>query len=138
MSSGVCVAETLNNGSEDNSAYDIAVNGTDVYVASYTTMGIKTVAAYYKNRAVVPMDISDAGDDSFAYGIAYSDGTVHCVGMEYTGGDFIGKYWKNGKSADIGQPLSTAMDIAVSGKDVFIVGEKATGSTYVASCRQRR
>lgn len=103
-------------------ARGISVAGKDVYVAGSLNFQNET-AVCWKNGAVVTL--GDPLNVSYATSVTVSNNDVYVAGSE--SGDIVrrAKYWKNGVSTFLtnGSEFSSeAIDIAVSGKDVYCVG----------------
>jgi hypothetical protein len=107
-------------------ARGIFVAGKDVYVAGSLNFQNET-AVYWKNGVVVTL--GDPLNISYANSVAVSGKDVYVAGSE---GVIIGprangraRYWKNGVGMFLTNGLefgSEIVDIAVSGKDVYCVG----------------
>lgn len=103
-------------------ARGIFVAGKDVYVAGSLDFQDQT-AVYWKNGIAV--HLGDPINTSFANAIAVSGKNIHVVGSEGFKGGSRARYWKNGAGNDLtdgSEYSSEAVDIAVSGKDVYCVG----------------
>ena len=112
------VPVSLTDGSKEAWAEDIAVSGSNVYVAGSEWNGTRYIAKYWKNG--VPVSLTGG---TSATGIAVSGSDVYVSGGE--GG--VAKYWKNGTPISLitngGSNVVTANCIAVSGSDVYVAGQ---------------
>jgi hypothetical protein len=112
----------------------IYLAGNDVYVCGIASNGQHGVARYWKNgsRITLGKDI----DMSAALAIAVPGNDVHVAGWGgKRDGPFYAKYWKNGVEVpltDQSETNSFAIDIAISGSDVYIVGYVQKGVTSEA------
>ncbi|MCF0062569.1 hypothetical protein MUK70_01545 [Dyadobacter chenwenxiniae] len=103
-------------------ARGIFVAGNDVYIAGSLTRE-NDVAVYWKNGAVV--NLGDPGRTSHASSIAVSGKDVFVAGSENVNFYARARYWKNGVGTfltDGSEYGSVVKDIAVSGSDVYCVG----------------
>jgi hypothetical protein len=98
----------------------IAVDGTDVYAAGYTSGPVRI--RYWKNGNDI--DIPTAGE-TFANAIAISNNDVYIAGSENSGSITVAKYWKNGVAVTLGNGVthSQAHGIAIKGADVYVAGD---------------
>ena len=114
---------SLTNGNIRANANDIAISGSDVYVAGWENNGTKLEAKYWKNG--IPVTLAGG---SIATAIAVSGSDVYVAGYEYNDGTTfstsVAKYWKNGIPIVLtdGSQRVKANGIAVSGDDVYVVG----------------
>ncbi|MBE9461952.1 hypothetical protein IEE83_08665 [Dyadobacter sp. UP-52] len=100
----------------------IFVAGKDVYVAGSLAFQNET-AVYWKNGTVVTL--GDPLNTSYANSVAVAEKNVYVAGSEGFKGGSRARYWRNGAGAyltDGSEYSSEAVDIAVSGKDVYCVG----------------
>ena len=116
------VPVSLTDGSKHAYATDIAVSGSNVYVAGTEHNGSNiSVAKYWKNG--VPVSLTDGSKNASATGIALSGSDVYVLGVD--GG--VAKYWKNGTPISLiyigNSNLPSATGIAVSGSNVYVVGQ---------------
>jgi hypothetical protein len=106
----------------DSRARGIFVTGKDVYVAGSLNYQNET-AVYWKNGRAVAL--GDPLSVSHANSVAVYGTDVHIAGSEGTRIYARARYWKNGAGTfltDGSEFFSEAVDIAVSGKDVYCVG----------------
>ena len=106
----------------DSRARGIFVADKNVYVAGSLNFQNET-AVYWKNGTVVTL--GDPVNTSFATSVAVSGADVYVAGSE--SGEIVrrAKFWKNGVTTFLtnGSEFSSeAVDIAVSGNDVYCVG----------------
>jgi hypothetical protein len=107
-------------------ARGICVDGKDVYVAGSLNFQ-NTTAVYWKNGVVVTL--GNPLNTSYANSVTVSGKDIYVAGGEGVniGGTASGRarYWKNGVGTFLTNGLefdSEVVDIAVSGKDVYCVG----------------
>ncbi len=117
----------ITDGSNDASATDIAVSGSDVYVAGWEYIGNVYVAKYWKNGT--PVTLTNNG---FANAISVVGNDVYVAGWENTGNGSIAKYWVNGTPFNLtnGGNYAEATAIVVSGTDVYVAGREANNAKY--------
>lgn len=103
-------------------ARGIFVAGNDVYVAGSLNLQ-NEIAVYWKNGTVV--NLGDPLNTSFANSVAVFGKNIYVAGSEGFKGGSRARYWKNGVGnylTDGSEYSSEAVDIAVSVKDVYCVG----------------
>ena len=102
----------------------IALNGTDIYIAGSTSIGVTTVATVWKNGKA--MLYADAAQLSGATAIAVNAGNVYIAGFTTAvNGDVVAGYWKNGAPSMVAENTTYSTEanaIAVSGSDVYTAG----------------
>jgi hypothetical protein len=108
----------------------VAVSGSDVYVAGFTTNSDgKQAAVYWKNGTMVPLHDTATGNAQ-ANAIAVSGSSVYVAGWVNEGTRYA-TVWKNGPPTtlyDLG--FSEGLGVALSGSDVYVAGY------YVSSGKQ--
>lgn len=113
----------------DGGAKGIFVTENDVYVAGMASNGRNGVARYWKNGSRVTL--GKDSDISAAMAIVVAGNDVHVVGWGGNpDGNSYAKYWKNGVEyalTDHLEDYSIARDMAISGNDVYIVGDIQKG-----------
>ena len=114
----------LNDGTKWAVANSIAVAGSDVYVAGNETDGGIYVVKYWKNGMAVSLT---QGDNADATSITVVGGNVYVAGYDDFRSTDMAKYWKNGQEFALSDPKNSAfaMDIAVAGSDVYVVGSES-------------
>lgn len=127
------VATKLTDGTVGSEAEAITINGSDVYVAGYAANDIGSVSAvYWKNN--VPVYLTGVS----ALAITINGGDIYVAGssVNYTlsRGDLT-TYWKNTVATALPDPLpgfnnGFANGIAVSGNDVYMVGNDGKGEFW--------
>jgi len=115
-------------GATDSKAYDIALNGTDVYVVGYATGTFSSTksATYWKNGHLT--NLYYKSHTSQAYKVAVSNGSAYIGGT-----DGIAKYWKDGNIVEPAgsNPGGIGQTIAISGNSVYLGGSYAvSGNRY--------
>ena len=98
---------------------------TSIFVSNENVLaaGAAAGAKYWKNGSAVELTSNTA---SLANAIFAVGNDVYVAGYEINAnGTYLAKYWKNGLAISLtdGSKNAIAKGIAVSGKDVFIVGE---------------
>ena len=111
----------------------VAVAGTDVYVAGFTTNGSGMQAAvYWKNGTLVPLHDTATGSAQ-AKAIAVSGADVYVAGW-VDEGTRSAVVWKNGSPTTLyAADVSEGLGVAVSGADVYVAGYY-TSSGKEVSC----
>ena len=97
---------------------------TDVYVTGIALS--QPSAVYLKNGILI--NLTPAGSDSEAFGIAVKGADVYVTGDAIINGQRQAVYWKNGVMHPLAYGHSTtfaseAFDITLDGNDVYIVGD---------------
>lgn len=100
---------------------DIEVVGNDVYMVGWEY----PTAMLWKNGVAIPL--SDGTRSTEATRVRVIDSSVHIMGAEIFGPyydyPFVVSYWKDGVLTKIKDGiLGYAMDFAISGSDIFVVG----------------
>jgi hypothetical protein len=114
-------------------AQGIFVTGNDVYITGSVEINGKRVACYWKNGNRITLGPDT--ENSYGLRIAVKDNDVHVVGVKgltRSGRDLYATYWKNGVEiplTDHSEDYSFAQDIAISGSDVYIIGDVTKGIT---------
>lgn len=118
-------AVVLPSGTIGGEAFDITVQGEDVYVSGYTSHGSHR-ATYWKNGTAV--HLSDGTWMAEANAIVVNGDDVYVAGFESTGAAYRATYWKNGTTAHLsdGSVGTTATGIVVDGGDVHVSGYENT------------
>ncbi len=103
-------------------AYEVAVSGTDVYVAGSTmdNNGV-SYAAYWKNGVLNTI----GGPNSGGVSICIANGDVYVGGSESVNNLEVATYWKNGVAVHMetnGFSSTQCNEIRVWGNDVYLVG----------------
>ncbi|HEY2650082.1 MAG TPA: hypothetical protein VGI38_12865 [Puia sp.] len=109
-------------------AYDIAVDGTDVYAVGsvYDYTDSTEIATYWKDN--VPYYLSDSLSYGRIYFVTVVNGIPYMAGYEATGNAFqftgpvTAVVWKNGVATNITEPGFTdnIEGLAVNGSDVYV------------------
>jgi hypothetical protein len=121
-------------------AYDMTVNGTDVYAvgSTYDYTDSTEIATCWKNN--VPSYLSDSSSFSRIYYISIVNGITYMAGYQaagnashYTAGPVSAVVWKNGIATNItpGGYSDSMQGFAVNGSDVYVsVISTMPGSPY--------
>ncbi|MDI3321298.1 hypothetical protein [Pinibacter soli] len=116
-------------------AIDIAVVGSDVYVAGNAGYnlpggGSSTEAVYWKNGVLRRL----GNAPSQANSIVVSGSDVYVAGIAMINGNYVAAYWKNGAIVSLGNsPYSTANAIAVTNDgNIYVVGTAGNYGTLAA------
>lgn len=126
---------SLTNGETDSYAYDIFVNGQDVYVAGYERIPGGESARYWKNGVAVVLDNLNS-KNSVANGIFVSGSDIYVAGYIIQDGKYVATLWKNGVPTELAPrtTLSAAKKVFVFGEDVYVVGYESVDSKNMARC----
>jgi WD40 repeat protein len=113
----------LSNASVAGSGFEIpamAVSGNDVYLVGHSN---GSFIRYWKNGNSNDIPIST---QAFATCIFINNNDVYIGGYEIANGKAYATYWKNGTAVRVGASdrVSFARGLAVSGNDVYVVGEQ--------------
>lgn len=105
---------------QGGAAYDIAVDGNDVYVAGSVWNETKktAMAVYWKNGT--QKLLTDGTNYAKAVSIAVHNGDVFVLANELVSSKWTMEYWKNDVLVPVGR--GTGSDIAIVGNDVYVVG----------------
>ena len=108
------------NSTYESRAYDLAIDGTDVYLVGmeYSLAG-GSEAKIWKNDA--PTSLTDGNNYADADGIAITNGDVYVTGQESS----TLKMWKNGAATTLGtggQSGTSNNSIAILKNDVYVSG----------------
>jgi hypothetical protein len=110
------VVTAITNGmNSDTRAWDMVVNGTDVYIAGYIDMTNGRKACYWKNGTLVYFDASTTINNSQAHRIVVNGTDIYASGFA----DSKATYWKNTTATQLSTANSYSYGIAVNGTDVF-------------------
>jgi hypothetical protein len=137
------VAHTLpTSGGVSSYAEGIAISGNDVYVCGENlvqdSLGRQfSILKCWKNGVEIFSSgtTGNNGFDTYANGIAVSNGNVYILGMEENGGQIQTiKYWKNGVPTTVREYIDgrspqyvIAYGIAAIGNDAYVVGAEGVG-----------
>ena len=105
--------------------YGIALNGTDVYMAGATHLGVYEIATIWKNGVASLLATTAAG--SIAQAITVNNNTVFTAGWQtVSNGSQQATSWANGIPTSVTPDNSTtssnAFAIAIDGSDVYMAG----------------
>jgi hypothetical protein len=109
-------------------AYDIAVDGADVYAVGsvYDFTDSTEIATYWKNN--VPFYLTDSSSFGRIYFVSIINGTSYMAGYQVAGnaaqftGPVTAVVWKNGVATNITEPgySDNIQGFAVNGSDVYV------------------
>jgi len=135
LPAGTLVINPTNSATVASLTTTIAVSGSDVYVLS-GEYSINSYGTYYwKNGEKI-----NVPDNGRAYAISVLGNDVYLSGSYNNGTEHIACYWKNGIKTNLLEPTtavypsliadasSVAIDIVVSGADVYVAGYYVTMS----------
>ncbi len=124
----------LSDGTNDTQAISIVVNGEDVHILGmelssdnesnpailYWKNGVLTRITEGKNLSQ-PTAMTVDGDDVYIAGYEFKES---CNTMDSCNGNFVAKYWKNGKATHLtdGNREAEAKSIAVNNGDIYVAG----------------
>jgi hypothetical protein len=111
---------SLTKGDTAGNISSIAVAGTHVYAAGYTTFTDGRHAAYWKDTTVVKLANSPVG--SSASSICVSGGDVFVAGYQTVNGINVATYWKNNVPVTLSTKNSNANSIFLFGSDIYVAG----------------
>lgn len=120
---GVSISLSANSGF----AGDIAVSGSDIYVAGYEILAgnLHSIARYWKNGKTV--DLSDGAKSASAKRICINNNTVYIVGFD--GEKAV--LWKNGQPTYLSD-RGIASDVCVDENDIYVAGTVNINNRFVA------
>ena len=130
------VINLLANNTIQSAAFPIAVKNNDVYVAGNVVSPTRFDATYWKNSTQVTVSSGKPEYSSQLYGIAFSGDDTYFIGQVYgsfvTGQTlkYVAAVWKNGTPSLLtdGTTYSIAQGISIQGTDIYIAGDKASGT----------
>jgi hypothetical protein len=124
------VTDITNGMNSDTRAWDMLVNGTDVYIAGYIDMTNGKKACYWKNGTLVYFDASTTFGNSEAHRIVVDGADVYASG--YANNKAM--YWKNTTATQLATTNGYSFGIAVNGTDVFLAaGIEQSNTNYRAA-----
>lgn len=124
------ITDITNGMNSDTRAWDMVVNGTDVYIAGYIEMNNGKKACYWKNGTLVYFDPSTTFGNSEAHRIVLDGADVYASG--YANGKAM--YWKNTTAVQLSTANSYSFGIAVNGSDIFTAaGIQQSNNNYRAA-----
>jgi uncharacterized membrane protein len=127
---GVMASLPMPLGTNTAIAYDIVINGTDIYVCgtAYSIASRRSFACYWKNG--IPTLLSENSTNSYARAMAFKGNQFYIVG--YTRGIFSTStetgtrptYWLNTVETTLVHPYinCSLLDIKISGEDIYMLG----------------
>jgi hypothetical protein len=103
----------------------VVLNGTDIYIAGSTHIGVNQVATAWKNG--IATALADTTEASKAYAIAINNGNIFIAGcVTVANGSQQATVWKNNISStvppDDAYTSSEAYAVAINGTDVYMAG----------------
>ncbi len=106
--------------------HSIVVSGSDVYAVSDRKFGINNVAQSFQNS------------DGAVFNSVFVSGTdVYLGGSDFTSGNLIAAYWKNGTETKLtnGPNFTSTGSVFAVGDDIYVVGAETTPSFMnIARC----
>lgn len=108
----------------------VAINGSDIYAAGFTTVTNNyAVAVYWKNGIVTKLSSETANAN--ANSIAVNGADVYVAGYTLDANNNpTAVLWKNGVATTLSSLKSMASIVAINGNDVFIVGYDSDKPVY--------
>ena len=103
--------QNLSDGSTNEAGKAMFIDGSDVYVAGYGSIGNNLVAKYWKNGE--PVILTDGSQNALLNSIVVFDGDVYATGTESIGSYNVAKYWKNGQEVTLGTVNSESESIFI-------------------------
>lgn len=128
------VPTTLSTTGQHTFAYDIALDGENVYVVGARSLPLFYVARWWKNGTEMPL--SDDANYSTSEAILTVGNDIYIVGYEgISATKYVAKYWKNGTPVELtdGTRSTHAYGIAVNGQDVYAAGNSQEGESSFAT-----
>jgi hypothetical protein len=118
-----------------SSGLSIAVSGNDVHVVGLESFPGQEKAKYWKNGVNVPLSDGEGGVAN-AVRVVGSDVYIAGAGAAGSGSSFsrVVQVWKNGIVTKLTTPATSpavAMDMVVSGQDVYVAGYELIRPKYV-------
>jgi len=127
----------ITNGPKDSGLNSITVEDSHIYVAGWESnvvfiediLNYRRVAKFWKDGAAIKL--GDENFESEATSILVEGGNVHVCGYE----DGRACYWRNGIKIPLtlNTRVSTAREIAVNSRDVYLVGFEANPTAHTAT-----
>jgi hypothetical protein len=127
----------LTDGTFTSEANSIFVSGSDVYVAGgiiNTNVAPYWRAVYWKNGTI--NYLTDGSSFAMAYSIALNGNDIYVAGdfsKPGTSNSANATIWKNGTATNLTSNSGSAKSLFIKGSDVYVVGYKYYGSSYIAT-----
>jgi len=117
-----------------SAAYDILIDGSDMYVAGSEAYGSTDIAKYWKNGTPVSLTDPSLTNGACAYSLFKNGEDFYVAGLVVgtTGLNPVATYWKNDNPVYLTDRTrsSRAQDIYVSGNDVYVCGYERNSSGF--------
>ncbi len=133
-SSGTIFENVLSSPSTEAYAFDIAVDGEDIYAVGYIeNAGGNREARYWKNKEEFSLETAEEGSE--AYAVMVHNGDLYIAGYVTNGNTKVATYWKNGTPIVLsdGAKNAVANQFTLSDDDVYVAGWENIGPTYAAT-----